>query len=233
MKVFELRKAKSILHLEQAKRRQFTLGLIMAIVSFLVITQLNVERTVKTKLNAQTPSELGQIIRNMTLEKDSLLTEVSKLSLDIYKYRQLNEQKTLNLDQAIKNLDSMKIASGQVDIAGAGVEIRIADLDRVLAAYDLVDLIQELRASGAEAISLNGIRITGRTYFSSNKKGALLIDGRKLSFPLFVKAIGNAAVMEQALSMPGGYSSTISTLQGVSMEVEQAEDIHIPSAKRM
>lgn len=226
MNVFELRKAKSLLHLEQAQRRQFTIGLIMAIISFLVITQLNTERNVEKRLNTQTPTELGQIIRNMTIEKDSLLTEVQKLSLDIYKYRQLSEQKTLNLDQAIKNLDTMKIASGRVAITGPGVDVKINDYERLLADYDLVDLVQELRASGAEAIAINGVRITGRSFFNG-KQGSLFVNGKKIRLPVTVKAIGNASVMEQALNMPGGYSSTISTLQGVSMEIKQSESLYI------
>lgn len=229
MSVFELKKARSLLHIQQAQRRQLIVAFILAIVSFLVVTQLNIRRNIENKITSQTPAELGQIIRNMTTERDSLLKEISRLSLEIYKYRQLHEENVLGLDQAIKSLDAMKIASGDVAVAGPGIQINISDESKILAAYDLIDLIQELRASGAEALAVNNIRLTARSFITNNGS-SLFVDDKKIKFPVRVDAIGEPSVMEQALKMPGGYITTLAMLEGVSVEIKRQDKIVIQPA---
>lgn len=229
MSVFELKKTKTILHLQQAQRRQFILAFILAIISFLFVTQLNVGGDIGNRLDTQPPAELGQIIKDMTVERDSLLKEISKLSIDIYKYRQLHKENTLGLDEAIRSLEAIKIASGDIDVTGKGIQIKINDVNKILAAYDLIDLIQELKASGAEALSVNGIRITARSFFTRND-GELYVDNKKVGFPVIVAAIGDPSVMEQALKMPGGYISTLTLLEGINVDISKQEKIYIGAA---
>lgn len=229
MTVFELKKAKNILYLEQARRRQFILAFILAIVSFLFITQLSVGGSIANRLSSHPPAELGQIIKDMTVERDSLLKEISRLSLDIYKYRQLHEENVLGLDEAKRSLDAMKIASGDIAVAGPGIQINIIDPNRILANYDFIDLIQELKASGAEALSVNNTRITARSFFASDGN-ELYLDNKKIDFPVSVYAVGDPSVMEQALKMPGGYISTLLLLEDVNINITKREKINIQAA---
>jgi uncharacterized protein YlxW (UPF0749 family) len=226
---FEIQQARELFHLRQIKRRQLTIAIICAVLAFLVIIQLNIEKNVQVQLSSQTPAELGQIIRNMSVEKDSLRDEIQNLKLQLLDYEKLKKNQKLSYEKAVKNLEAMKIASGIGKVAGPGVTVKINDKNGIIAAYDLIDLVHELRASGAEAISINNDRVIGHT--SIYNSSGLKIDGRKIKSPFIVRAIGSSSILEQALNMPGGYKATISSLPGVRVEIKKVQTVRLPSAK--
>ncbi len=53
----------------------------------------------------------------------------------------------------------------------------------------LLDAIQELRAAGAEAIQVNGVRVVASTYLADSGKG-VSVDGNKITQPYGFKVIG-------------------------------------------
>lgn len=228
---FEIQHAKEIFHLQQIHRRQLTIAIICAVLAFMVITQLNIQKDVQNRLSAQTPAELGQIIRNMTIEKDTLSNEIQRLKLQTYEYRRAEKSQKLSSAQTAKNLQAMKIAAGIGIVQGPGVTIKIIDEQNIFAPYDLIDLLHELRASGAEAISINGKRVVARTAIYENK--GIVIDSDKIISPFILNAIGNPSTLEQALIMPGGYKATISSLPGVNIEIKKAGLIKLPSGGKL
>lgn len=227
---FEIQHAKEIFHLQQVHRRQLTIAIICAVLAFMVITQLNIQKDVQNRLSAQTPAELGQIIRNMTIEKDTLANEIQKLKLQVYEYRRAEKSQIISSAQAAKNLQAMKIAAGIGEVQGPGVTIRIIDEQNIFAPYDLIDLLHELRASGSEAISINGKRVVAGT--AIYEKSGIVIDGNKIKSPFVLHAIGDPSTLEQALIMPGGYKATISSLPGVNIEIKKTDLMKLPSGRK-
>lgn len=92
----------------------------------------------------------------------------------------------------------------------------------------LLDLVQELRDAGAEAIAVNGRRVGARTAFSS-RRGQVAVDDQVVSAPYEVVAIGDPATLEVGLRIPGGAADTLGALQGVTVEVERRGEVLVPA----
>jgi uncharacterized protein YlxW (UPF0749 family) len=107
------------------------------------------------------------------------------------------------------------------------VSVRIADPEGAFQFELLLDLVQELRDAGAEAIAVNGRRVGGTTAFSV-RDGAVTVDGHAVGQPYDVVAIGDPATLEVGLKIPGGAIDTLDALQGTKITVERRSDMRVP-----
>lgn len=91
--------------------------------------------------------------------------------------------------------------NGKSPIYGPGIEIKIsADIS----SQWLVDFINELFNSTAQAVSINGIRITNQTAgFDVLPKGQIFLNGSILSSPYIFEAIGEGPSILEYLELPG------------------------------
>jgi len=110
-----------------------------------------------------------------------------------------------DLDGALAaSLDAQGIAAGFVAMRGPGVLLVLddakqptfsgtTDLGRVID-RDVQHATNALWAAGAEAISINGIRLTARTSIR-NAGNAILVDYQPVSTPIEIRALGNTKSM--------------------------------------
>ncbi|MFV0518511.1 MAG: DUF881 domain-containing protein [Aminipila sp.] len=134
-----------------------------------------------------------------------------------------------------------KMASGQSKIKGSGVEIIIDDGTRELYAgedinnllvhdLDILNVINELNRSGAEAISVNGQRITANTAISCSGY-TVRINGEVYARPFRIKAIGDGKRMAASLIGPDGYGTSLKNW-GVQFEVRLKDDLIIDALSK-
>jgi uncharacterized protein YlxW (UPF0749 family) len=91
---------------------------------------------------------------------------------------------------------------GQVDVSGPGIQIEISD---DIESIWLVDLINELFANGAEALSINDVRLTNYTHgFDTLPQGQILLNGNIISKPITIKVIGPFDALKPILEQPKG-----------------------------
>lgn len=102
-------------------------------------------------------------------------------------------------------LRRLSVISGAAAVTGPGVRVVVDDkpdatdpLDRVLDS-DLQRLVNGLWVAGAEAISINGIRLSTLSPIRS-AAGAITVDFRSLSPPYTVEAIGDPDTMPAAFA---------------------------------
>jgi uncharacterized protein YlxW (UPF0749 family) len=121
------------------------------------------------------------------------------------------------------------VLAGTVAAEGPGVDITVSDPAGAVEADMLLDAIQELRAAGAEAIQINGVRVVADTYFSGGADG-VRIDGRKVSQPYRFKVIGKPQDLEPALNIPGGVVQTLEKEQA-TVSVVRSEKIVVDALR--
>src|SRR3970282_1044922 len=149
-----------VVTLEQLQRGRLSIAIITGILGFLLVTQLGIGHQARSQqLSRSNPQELGQIIANLTAEKDILQKEATRLSMRLLQYRQLERNQKLIVNEAAKRLEMMKVVSGLTAVSGPGLQIEIRDPERGIAYYDLVDIVNELRAAGADAMGIEGGRV--------------------------------------------------------------------------
>jgi|GEM_PF-581973 len=119
---------------------------------------------------------------------------------------------------------------------GSGIILEISDSDRPLQMNenpnsgivhntDLLELINNLWASGAEAISINNQRITSQTEINCIGP-TILINKSRVTSPFVIKAIGDPKKL--ANSIKSGYVKYLE-LYGIKYHIEKYEQIEIPA----
>lgn len=173
-----------------------------------------------TTLFGQVSTELGQT-RLSYFELRARLADLEEKS---------RSQETLAEDLR-KEVETLGAATGMLPVAGPGVRVTINFKRGALPATALVDLVNELRASQAEAIAVDGRRVTAWSSFTS-RGGQLSLDGHELVGPVSVEAIGDPDTLAAALSMAGGMAEYLSSLAGVGVDVERVDGITLPAAPK-
>ena len=101
------------------------------------------------------------------------------------------------------NLESELISNekllGLSNVSGEGIIINVQDGDDLIHQEDLLILLDELKNAGAQAISINDIRITNYSYIRCDGS-VILLDGIKIGNPFCIKALGNSNLLYSSLN---------------------------------
>lgn len=209
---------------------QIYIAIISAIIGILLVTQFRTQAGVIRTLRAQSDEALSQIISDLNHETDALRRQVASSTVQLYRYNQAAADKKVILGEAAKNLQTLEIAAGLTAVTGQGIVVTIRDREGFLNRHDFLDVIQELKAAGAEAICINERRIVAKSAFGE-KSGYITLNGATIKPPYEIKAIGDPEVLEQAVTILGGVKDIFSAFEGVSLTVTRQEQITIPKAR--
>ncbi|MEW2611641.1 DUF881 domain-containing protein [Streptomyces sp. NPDC047880] len=131
--------------------------------------------------------------------------------------------------QTVEKERQLGVLAGTVAARGPGITMTIEDTKGTVEADMLLDAIQELRAAGAEAIQVNGVRVVAGTYLTDPGKG-VGVDGNKINAPYRFKVIGKPQDLEPALNIPGGVVQTLEKEQA-AVTIERSTDIVVDALR--
>lgn len=147
--------------------------------------------------------------------------------------QKINEyQEKLQNDAEIKELVSKELKEaerdfGLTDVTGNGIIVTLTDTDeKNYVAGDILDLINELRAAGAEAISINNERVTNITDIVAISTSHIRINSNNLSSPYTIKAIGDKTYLKSALMIKNGYFD-LKQKDGYQIDIQEKTNIRI------
>jgi uncharacterized protein YlxW (UPF0749 family) len=203
-------------------------ALSVGLVGFLLTAQFRAQHSVTQQLEAESEQDLTRIFASLNEESAALRDETSQLRLELAALESSAERDQLAREAAQRQLEELEILAGVVPARGPGVSVRIADPKGVFEYEMLLDLVQELRDAGAEAIAVNGRRVGAATAFSSHR-GTLSVDGQDVREPFEVVAIGDPATLEVGLKIPGGAVDTLDALDGTQVGVERRSEVRVPA----
>ncbi|MGW4440660.1 DUF881 domain-containing protein [Streptomyces sp. NPDC004596] len=133
--------------------------------------------------------------------------------------------------QTAEKEKQLGILAGTVAAQGPGITMTVEDTKGTVKADMLLDAIQELRAAGAEAIQVNGVRVVASTYFTDSGK-TVSVDGNKINAPYRFKVIGKSQDLEPALNIPGGVVQTLEKEQA-TVTVERSDKIVVDALRQV
>lgn len=131
--------------------------------------------------------------------------------------------------QTVEKERQLGVLAGTVQAQGPGITVTVDDTKGTVEADMLLDAIQELRAAGAEAIQVNGVRVVAGTYLTESDDG-IDVDGNKITQPYRFKVIGKPQDLEPALNIPGGVVQTLEKEQA-TVTVERADKIIVDALR--
>ena len=180
-------------------------------------------------LETARPADLLVLLDSLQQREAALNTEVSELQRTLASLQASGTSDQAAIDNARSRLAALSILVGSVGATGPGVTITVNDPSRGVAPEQLLDVINELRAAGAEAIEITagdqGVRIGVDTWITGSP-AALAVDGLTLSPPYSVMAIGDPPTLAAAMNIPGGAMDSVERVGG-SMTIAQADHVDV------
>lgn len=208
-------------------RTQGVIALSLLLFGFGLVTQLRSYNQLSERLEAQSESDLVEIIDSLDGEIRSMRSELTDQQIKLVSFRDSEAGNDGIIDKTKDEIADLKVLLGKEAAEGPGITIDIKDPQRQLIGFDLRQIIEEMRASGAWAVAVNGRRIHGRTSLW-RRSGYIYVDGRKLAPNFKLEAVGDSDVLYQAITLPGGIRDTLaSTYRGVTVKVGKAEALKL------
>jgi len=132
--------------------------------------------------------------------------------------------------QLQKKLERARVFAGFTDVKGKGIIITLDNTEYAnVSETDIFDVINELRAAGAQAISVNDERIVAMSEIRQAGR-YIMINGRQLVAPFVIKAISDPEKLERSLTLIGGVVETLERWE-IKVDIKKSDEIIIPKVR--
>lgn len=206
-----------------------TIGIICFVFVYVMFMQVKtVEETDITSIETMREAELRASLTSWKTkyEETALKLEETNTKIDEYNQKiESNEEASELLD---KELEQVNTLLGKTDVKGDGVIVTLSDNEnQTIESSDLLELINELKLAGAEAISINDERVINMTDLADIDYRYIIMNGQRLTSPYVIKAIGDVKYLESGLSQKNvGYLDRYAA-SGKTIKFEKQNDIII------
>ena len=202
----------------------------IVLVSVMMMQFRTVEQTDITEIENMRESELRAALADWKTKYEEVSTQLDDINARIAEYNTTiydNEQASKLIDE---ELQESNILIGKTDVYGEGVVVTLANSnEQQIEAYDLIDLVNELRYAGAEAISINEQRVLNMTEIVDMGDYAYItVNSQRIQEPYIVKAIGDKDYINSILNLKGsGFVDRSKTL-GMNVSSRTENRVEIP-----
>jgi uncharacterized protein YlxW (UPF0749 family) len=190
---------------------QVTLGLALLALGFLTAAQLAAEGP-RIRYTTQERSPLVETALGLQTEQDDLKDRIVALRASIQQIEQQDSGAAAAIKDVNDRLEEARIAAGVIPLTGTGVVLKLEDstqpvppdgnaADYLVTAADLRSVVADLWLSGAEAVAINGERLTASTAII-DIGGSVLVNTAYLAGPYQVSAIGPADLFQRLSALP-------------------------------
>lgn len=214
----------------QTWRKQAVVAGLAAVLGFGLAVQVRTTQA-GNPLGTARQDDLLRIIDDLTARSDRLRQETDELRATRDRLASSGDRNSAAVEEARGRAQTLAVLAGTVAAHGPGVRAVVDDPGHVLHADFLVDVIQELRDAGAEAIMINGQRV-GMSTYAVDQGVLIVLDGSALAQPYSVAAIGDDATLATALAIPRGIVDTAEDA-GARIRVERAADVVVDALRRL
>ncbi len=203
----------------------WSIACVCMVLGFMLAVQFRMTEDRKSTLPYQRLEELSDRLIRAEEERDALKEELEALK-----------------GKAATGFvsDELRLRAGLTPLEGPGIILRMEDSTQkskagenpnlyVIHDDDILKVINELRAAGAEAISINGQRLVATSEIRCAGP-TLSVNNVRSAVPFEIRAIGDKGTLENALKMRGGVVDTLK-VWGIQMEIAPADNVYVPPYK--
>lgn len=215
---------------------QAALLIVFVLLGMMLSIQFKVQQQLALTLPFQRQEEMADRLLRVEKERDALRDEIARLRIQVSR-SETSSQARAALEEELRLAQGL---AGLTELAGPGVVVTLDDSKFprqknedpnkfILHDEDLLKVVNELADAGAEAIAINGQRLTATSEIRC--AGAVIsINNTRTAPPVQVVAIGDSAMLENALKMRGGVADTLA-LWGIEVSVKRENEVVVPAFK--
>lgn len=211
-------------------RTQIVVALILALVGFAGVTQVRANE-VDDSFAGVRQQDLIDILNGLAGTTQRAERELARLEQTRDDLQSDSSRRQAALDQAENEATTLSILAGLVPVTGPGIRVTIKEVTGQITISTLLDVVQETRTFGAEAIQFNGeVRVVAQTSFE-DVGDAIEVDGVRLTAPYVIDIIGEPAGLEGAINFSQGPRAQVRD-DGGELEVQTLTSLDIEAIRQ-
>lgn len=226
--------------MKTGKNAQYAIAFICLLLGIMISMQFKtVKKQQVTVVQKQRNDELALELKRVLDEKSALETRLLEYEKRIFDFEEASAATSSTAKLIKEELENARVAAGLSDVEGAGVIVTLNDNAAgvgqagstdpnvfLIHDEDILAVINELNAAGAEAISLNDQRIVASTAIRCVGP-VVSINDTRVAAPFIIHAIGDPDALEAALKLPGGVIDYLSPW-GIQISIKKSNKITVP-----
>jgi uncharacterized protein YlxW (UPF0749 family) len=219
-------------------RAQISIGIICALLGFMVTYQLKMINKQNSAISDANKTSPEIIIENQQLKEqiEETKKKVAELESKTNEYESAASGRNQQSKQLFEDLEELRTLTGGTEVEGPGIIILLdprTDIfdsslgEPIIRDEDLLHIVNELNVVDAEAISINGIRLTSRSAIRT-AGNAIVINNERIASNerITIKAIGNKVVLVGAIEFQGTLS--LNLIENFKTTVQPTDKIQVP-----
>ncbi|MFC7372082.1 DUF881 domain-containing protein [Fictibacillus iocasae] len=224
--------------------KQLFLSLILLVTGFILSFSYQMTEKQNRSIESNNEWKREDSLRNqiLTIQKSNhelsgslreMQTTIAKKEKKLAK----EEQSSYNM---VEDLTKLRLLTGDVKVEGEGIEVTLSDAsympegenpnDYIVHEEHVRSVIDELLVSGAEAIAVNGQRISHDTFISCIGP-VISVNGTQYPAPFVISAIGDSSTLEKSMNLyitdkllDDGIQVRVGVNSGIQMEPYLTEE---------
>jgi len=211
----------------RATRAQVLAGVLCAVLGFAIVVQLR--QNGDSTLSQLRQDDLVRLLDEASTRSDQLSREAADLQRERDQLVSGSNTRQAAIDAARRSAATQGILAGRLPAVGPGVRITVTDSGSSVRPITMLNMLEELRNAGAEAVQLNDQRVTASSAFTGST-GAVQLDGTTLTAPYVWLVIGDPDTIATALDIPGGAMAYVRN-DGGSGSVDKLTEVHVDALR--
>ncbi|MDP4092655.1 MAG: DUF881 domain-containing protein [Bacillota bacterium] len=206
--------------------------IILGLVITWQLASINHNQTIASSENKRSDDLMQQLLAEKKTN-DDLRQRNSELEQLKSKYESSKGDDNKMIENLKNELQRDQMIAGLIDVKGKGVVVTLENNENsTILDTDILKLVNELKASDAQAISVNDERITAMSEIRSAGivRGYIMVNGKQMVAPFTIKAIADPDKLDRALEMIGGQVEELEQYQ-LKVTVKKSDNIVIPRVR--
>lgn len=212
----------------QIEKGRLSIACVCMVLGFMLAVQFRSTQDIRSSLPFQRVEELSGQLHQLESENKALQAELQDLK---------------GMSGAEKNAkinDDILMFAGMTALEGPGIILTIDDSGKpakkendpnlyLVHDEDILKVVNELRAAGAEAISINGQRLTSNSEIRCAGP-TISVNNVRSAPPFEIRAIGEKDNLINAINMRGGVADALK-VWGIKLDIQPSDNVWIPAYK--
>jgi uncharacterized protein YlxW (UPF0749 family) len=230
----------TIARIRETPTWQVTFGVALLALGFLIAAQLSSENP-RVRYTTQERQPLLETADQLQSQQDALKAQILDLRAKIQQAESAGTGAADLVKQLNDQLETARVAAGLIPLTGPGIVLQVEDSqdpvppdgsasDYLVGSRDIRALVDQLWLAGAEAVSVNGERVTPTTAII-DVGSSLLVNSAYLAPPYQISAIGPDDLYDRLQAMPGFIDFIRGRVQsyGIRLSFAEPKSVDIPA----
>lgn len=208
---------------------QVVVGALLAAVGFAAVTQVRANELDNTYAGYR-EQDLIDVLTALSGASQRAEGELARLENTRRDLQSVTSRREAALTDAKLALDTYNVLAGLVPVTGPGIQVTITESEGEVALASMIDMVQELRNAGAEAMSVNGqVRVIAQTAFEDGV-GGLEVDGQLVTPPYVVDVIGEPTTLRSGMNFLRGPVDQLEG-DGATVQIDEFSSLDIATVR--